>query len=167
MEEQKKKLQLVKEHIESYPDFPKPGTLFRWELGECFGLHSLYLKSVTISTIIYSMELSPYKYYALARDLFPVMRNPTAFHALRDLIIEHVSSQLIAKPEAVVALDARGFLFGPLVALHFDIPFIPIRKRGKLPGEVTQASYTLEYGVVSYSREVFIAFSCISHLGIT
>jgi adenine phosphoribosyltransferase len=66
-------------------------------------------------------------------------------------MIEHVL-QLTPKPEAVVALDARGSLLGPLISLHFDIPFIPIRKRGKLPGEVIQVSFALEYGRVSSSR---------------
>jgi adenine phosphoribosyltransferase len=88
------------------------------------------------------------------RDLFSVLRNPRAFHALQDVMIEHVSSQLTPKPEAIVALEARGFLLGPLLALHFDIPFIPIRKRGKLPGDVTQVSFALEYGTVSSSREL-------------
>lgn len=106
--EQKKKLELVKNHIESYPDFPKPGILFR--------------------------------------DVFSVLRNPSAFRALQDVMIEHVSLQLTPKPEAVLGLDARGFLFGPLIALHFDIPFIPVRKKGKLPGQVMQVSFALEYG---------------------
>lgn len=91
-------------------------------------------------------------YYTIFRDLFSVLRNPSAFRALQEVVIEHVSLHLTPKPEAVVALDARGFLFGPLIALHFDIPFIPIRKRGKLPGQVMQVSYALEYGKVSSSR---------------
>ncbi|GFG30967.1 hypothetical protein Cfor_06916, partial [Coptotermes formosanus] len=108
MEGQTEKLELVKRNISSYPDFPKPGILFR--------------------------------------DLFSLLRNPRAFRALQDVMIEHISSQLTPRPEAVVALEARGFVLGPLIALHFDIPFIPVRKRGKLPGEVMQASFTLEYG---------------------
>lgn len=80
-----------------------------------------------------------------------MLRNPRAFHALQDVMIEHVSSQLTPKPEVIVALDSRGFLLGPLLALHFHIPFIPIRKRGKLPGDVTRVSFALEYGTVSSS----------------
>lgn len=89
---------------------------------------------------------------AIFRDLFSVLRNPSAFRALQDVMMEYVS-QLTPRPEAVVALEARGFLFGTSIALHFDIPFIPIRKKGKLPGEVILNSFTLEYGTVSFSRD--------------
>jgi adenine phosphoribosyltransferase len=68
-------------------------------------------------------------------------------------MIEYVL-QLPKRPEAVVALESRGFLFGTTIALHFDIPFIPIRKKGKLPGEVIHTSFTLEYGIVSFSRGI-------------
>jgi adenine phosphoribosyltransferase len=87
-----------------------------------------------------------------------VLRNPSAFHALQDVMIEHVSSQLTPKPEVIVALEARGFLLGPLIALHFNIPFIPIRKKGKLPGQVMQVSFALEYGTVSSSKDHCLEF---------
>lgn len=79
--------------------------------------------------------------------------NPCAFRALLDLMIEHVW-QLTSRPEAVFALEARGFLLGTLIALHFNIPFIPIRKKGKLPGEVIRTSFALEYGTVSFCRNI-------------
>lgn len=82
-----------------------------------------------------------------------MLRNPRAFRALQDVMTEYVS-QLTSRPEAVVALEARGFLLGTSIALHFDIPFIPIRKKGKLPGEVICTSFTLEYGTVSFSRDI-------------
>lgn len=103
---------------------------------------------VTVTTVNYLTN-----YCNIFRDLFSVLRNPSAFRALHDVIIEYVS-QLTTRPEAVVALEARGFLFGPSIALHFDIPVIPIRKKGKLPGEVIHNSFTLEYGTVSFSRDV-------------
>ncbi|KRX93754.1 Adenine phosphoribosyltransferase [Trichinella pseudospiralis] len=49
--------------------------------------------------------------------------------------------------DAVVALEARGFLFGPLIALKMKIPFIPIRKHGKLPGKLITINYEKEYGL--------------------
>jgi adenine phosphoribosyltransferase len=53
---------------------------------------------------------------------------------------------LDTKIEAVVGLEARGFIFGPQVALELQIPFLPIRKLGKLPGKVEKIDYDLEYG---------------------
>ena len=50
------------------------------------------------------------------------------------------------KIDAVVGLEARGFVFGPQVALELQVPFVPVRKLGKLPGKVTKIDYDLEYG---------------------
>lgn len=49
-------------------------------------------------------------------------------------------------PDVIVALDARGFLFGPSLALKLNASFVPVRKPGKLPGPVETASYKKEYG---------------------
>jgi adenine phosphoribosyltransferase len=50
------------------------------------------------------------------------------------------------KIDAVVGIESRGFLFGFLLANKIGIPFIPIRKVGKLPGETLRCKYDLEYG---------------------
>ena len=51
-----------------------------------------------------------------------------------------------------------GFLFGPQVASALNVPFIPIRKKGKLPGKTIQASYEKEYGMVnSFSMIQFLS----------
>lgn len=80
----------------------------------------------------------------LFRDVFGVLERPEAFAALRSLLLLHVD-RLEVKPDAVVALDARGFLLGPLVALHLSVPFVPVRKSGKLPGDMLSVSYRTEY----------------------
>jgi len=49
----------------------------------------------------------------------------------------------------IVGLDARGFLLAPTVALRLNAAFVPVRKRGKLPGECVSAEYEKEYGIVS------------------
>ena len=49
-------------------------------------------------------------------------------------------------PEVIVGIESRGFLFGMLIANKLGIPFVPIRKKGKLPGKTFTASYDLEYG---------------------
>lgn len=50
------------------------------------------------------------------------------------------------KPDVVVGLDARGFLFGPSLALRLGASFVPVRKRGKLPGPCETAEFQKEYG---------------------
>lgn len=50
------------------------------------------------------------------------------------------------KPDVIVGLDARGFLFGPSLALRIGAGFVPVRKKGKLPGLTETASFEKEYG---------------------
>lgn len=65
--------------------------------------------------------------------------------------------------QCVAALDARGFLFGPLIALELQLPFIPIRKRGKLPGKILSEEYSLEYGTVRkiYIYNIYFLYSAL------
>lgn len=56
--------------------------------------------------------------------------------------------------DVVIGLESRGFLIGPLVALRLNKPFLPIRKKGKLPGHVTQLSYHLEYSSDTFEIQV-------------
>ena len=46
----------------------------------------------------------------------------------------------------MIGLEARGFVFAPQIALELQVPFVPIRKKGKLPGQVSKIDYDLEYG---------------------
>ncbi|KAI8370833.1 adenine phosphoribosyltransferase [Choanephora cucurbitarum] len=80
------------------------------------------------------------------KDMFPVFQDPTAVEALISNIVHHINSTYEEKIDAVVGLDARGFLFGPLIALRLGAAFVPVRKQGKLPGECVQATYVKEYG---------------------
>jgi adenine phosphoribosyltransferase len=50
------------------------------------------------------------------------------------------------RPDVIVGLDARGFLFGPSLALRLGVGFVPVRKQGKLPGPTETASFKKEYG---------------------
>lgn len=65
---------------------------------------------------------------------------------LTNEIVEDIIAQLPTKPDAIAAIESRGFWFGPLIANKLNIPFIPLRKKGKLPGETESISYDLEYG---------------------
>ncbi|KAI4467261.1 adenine phosphoribosyltransferase [Holotrichia oblita] len=81
----------------------------------------------------------------LFRDTCTILRQPNAFQALKEVLVQCVRVHFV-ETECIGGLDARGFLIGPIIALELRIPFIPIRKRGKLPGKVTTEEYTKEYG---------------------
>jgi adenine phosphoribosyltransferase len=62
-------------------------------------------------------------------------------------IISILSEQFINKNiDMICGIDSRGFLFGPSIAQYLNIPFVMIRKKGKLPGQVISQKYKLEYG---------------------
>jgi adenine phosphoribosyltransferase len=75
------------------------------------------------------------------QDIMPLLQSPEAFQAA----VEGLSA-LVARPEAVVGIESRGFLFGAPLALHWKVPFVPARKFGKLPGRTVRQVYSLEYG---------------------
>lgn len=77
------------------------------------------------------------------RDITSLLEVPAAFKATIDLIVEKYQDQGLTK---VIGTESRGFIFGAPVALALGLPFIPVRKPGKLPREVIAQSYQLEYG---------------------
>ena len=79
----------------------------------------------------------------LFRDLTPLMGDGTAMRAAIDLLSEVVVRQ---RPELIVAIESRGFIFGAPVAASLGIGFVPVRKPGKLPHKTRRRSYDLEYG---------------------
>lgn len=79
-------------------------------------------------------------------DIIGLMRNPALVEELCKGVAEHVRAEIPVPVDAVCALESRGFLFGPQIAIALKVPFIPIRKKGKLPGETIQVIYTKEYG---------------------
>lgn len=97
----------VTDAIRSFPDFPKPGVLFR--------------------------------------DIFSLTRNPLVFSDCISLLVEHILEKH-KDVEVIAGVDSRGFIFGVLIALQLNVPFVPLRKKGKLPGETLRLSYSLEYG---------------------
>lgn len=82
------------------------------------------------------------------RDIFSLTKNPPVFGDCISLLVEHIR-ETHNDVEVIVGLDSRGFIFGVLIALRLNIPFVPLRKKGKLPGETLRLSYSLEYGNVS------------------
>lgn len=84
----------------------------------------------------------------LFEDILPIFKDPALHEALIRCLELHVLETYGAdqKPEVVVGLDARGFLFGPSLALRLGASFVPVRKQGKLPGPVETAGFEKEYG---------------------
>ena len=82
------------------------------------------------------------------KDVLGILQDPEAFN---QLIIRMSSSQIIKNSEAIISIDARGFIFGSAVSLKSSKPMIVARKPGKLPGELVEKQYNLEYGVNSLS----------------
>ena len=63
------------------------------------------------------------------------------------------ASEIIENAEAIISIDARGFIFGSAISLQASKPMIVARKPGKLPGELHEENYSLEYGENSLSMQ--------------
>jgi adenine phosphoribosyltransferase len=79
----------------------------------------------------------------LFRDLTPLMRDPAGW--------QEVMRQLAAvcerlRPDLIVGIESRGFIVGTALATVVELGFVPVRKPGKLPGQVRGVDYALEYG---------------------
>ena len=82
------------------------------------------------------------------RDVLEILQEPTIFEKL----IKNMSSvDFLLESDAIISIDARGFIFGSAIAFHTSKPIIFARKPGKLPGELVSRSYELEYGKSSLS----------------
>ncbi len=77
------------------------------------------------------------------KDITPLLLDADLSSAITDAFIEHLAKLQI---DAIVGVESRGFLFGFLLANKMGVPFVPIRKVGKLPGETLKYKYDLEYG---------------------
>lgn len=101
-------LEKLKSLVKSYPDFPKPGVLFR--------------------------------------DISPILADPEAFEFALFEMWNFIDQVVGGGDFKIAAIDSRGFIFGAATAYKFGVPFIMIRKAGKLPGDVATWAYNLEYG---------------------
>ncbi|XP_017138727.1 adenine phosphoribosyltransferase [Drosophila miranda] len=81
----------------------------------------------------------------LFRDIFGALTDPKACVYLKDLLVQYIR-QSQPEVEVIVGLDSRGFLFNLLLATELGVGCAPIRKKGKLAGEVVSVEYQLEYG---------------------
>lgn len=96
--------------------------------------------------------ISTYENYPKAgisfKDVIEIAQYPSIF---RELISEMAKSSIVEHAEAIVSIDARGFIFGSAISLKAEKPMIVARKPGKLPGELISKNYSLEYGENSLS----------------
>lgn len=77
------------------------------------------------------------------KDITPLLASPLALNTLMD----HLTDRYIQYDiDAIAGIDARGFIFGSILADRLGVGFVPVRKRGKLPYTTVAQKYTLEYG---------------------
>ena len=77
------------------------------------------------------------------RDITTLLADPRAYKAICSIFYNRYVDEKVDK---IVGIDARGFLFGSVLAYELDVGFVPIRKKGKLPYKTISESYSLEYG---------------------
>lgn len=77
------------------------------------------------------------------KDITPVLADAALFAASVDALVFNLAPESV---DAVVGIDARGFIFAAAAALKLQAGFVPVRKQGKLPWKTFEESYALEYG---------------------
>ena len=82
------------------------------------------------------------------KDILGIIQDTDVF---RELIFNMSSNKVIKSSEAIISIEARGFIFGSAISLQSSKPMIVARKPGKLPGELIRENYNLEYGNSSLS----------------
>jgi len=79
----------------------------------------------------------------LFKDITPMLADPKAFVASIDVLVEYYADQ---RPDVIVGIESRGFIFGAALAARMAASFVPARKPGKLPWITDKIEYELEYG---------------------
>jgi adenine phosphoribosyltransferase len=85
------------------------------------------------------------------KDITPLVKDPSSLKlAVHQLLYPFLGKDITA----VAGMEARGFIFGSLVAWELGLPFVPLRKPGKLPYDVHSVSYDLEYGSATLEAHI-------------
>jgi adenine phosphoribosyltransferase len=85
------------------------------------------------------------------QDITTLLLDPKAFKDTIDLLVERYKNKNI---NVIAGVEARGFIFGPPIALAIGAKFVPMRKPKKLPGKVISEEYSLEYGTDTMEMHV-------------
>ena len=84
------------------------------------------------------------------KDVLGIIQEPAVF---KQLILKMSGSKIIKNCDAIISIDARGFIFGSAISLQASKPMVVARKPGKLPGDIIKENYNLEYGESSLSLQ--------------
>ena len=84
------------------------------------------------------------------KDVLGIIQEPEVF---KELILKMSGSKVIKNCDAIISIDARGFIFGSAISLQASKPMVVARKPGKLPGDIIKQNYNLEYGESSLSLQ--------------
>jgi adenine phosphoribosyltransferase len=92
----------------------------------------------------------------LFRDITPLLSDPAAFGHVIGMLADALEG---TRSEAIVGIESRGFIFGAPLAHRLNLPFVPVRKAGKLPAPVMSVEYALEYGTsqLDINKDAFTA----------
>jgi adenine phosphoribosyltransferase len=85
------------------------------------------------------------------KDITPVLADARLFSGCIDLLIDGFKPGQV---DAVVGIDARGFIFAAAAAVKLEAGFVPVRKKGKLPFQTHEQEYDLEYGTASIAMHI-------------
>ena len=85
------------------------------------------------------------------KDVLEILQHPDIF---QEVVLRMSSNPILKNAEAIISIDARGFIFGSAVAFESSKPMVVARKPGKLPGQIFTREYDLEYGKNSLSIQI-------------
>ena len=110
----------------------------------------MYILEQKIQSVIRDVPDFP-KEGIVFKDITPILADSTLCFEVVDAFVEELND---LKVDAIVGVESRGFLFGMMLANALKVPFVPIRKKGKLPYEVVSYRYDLEYGSAEVEMHV-------------
>lgn len=85
------------------------------------------------------------------RDVTPIFKDPRALRMVSDALIQRYMKSEVSH---IACIDARGFLFGSILAHQLNLPLVLVRKKGKLPGDTIHQEYELEYGIAAVEMQI-------------
>lgn len=83
------------------------------------------------------------------RDIMPLLADPQGLYACVNGMRSHLAHVGVDDVDVIAGIEARGFILGSALALDMGLGFVPVRKAGKLPGDVVSKTYDLEYGTAT------------------